>query len=489
MVWGTDPKSVPAKRESTMATTKRTNLRIAASRANVNMAKASTRTRHVLRTKPRTLAFAVGAALFPWTFLSPVLAQTTANTLPTGGNVTAGSAAISSSGNKLQIDQYTQKAILNWDSFSVGSSAWVNFSQPSSSAIALNRVTGSNPSEIFGRLTANGQVFFSNPNGVLFAPSASVDVGGLFATTLSITDRDFLAGRQNWYNAGGAGSVVNQGVITANGYAALAGPQVRNEGIIIARAGTVALAAGDRVSLDMVGDGLISVSVDQAALNASAINAGRIQADGGTVLLTARSANALLDTVVNNSGVIRANSLVERNGEIVLDGGSAGVVSNTGTLTASGAAADTTGGTVKVLGQYVGLFDGSRIDASGDAGGGTVLVGGNFHGGGPEQNASMTYVGRDVSINADAVTSGTGGKVAVWSDVSTRFFGSISANGGVQGGDGGFAEVSGKQNLGFDGLVSLGATRGRTGTLLLHPADLYLGIDPVNGAADPGPSP
>src|SRR5207237_8087014 len=102
----------------------------------------------------------------------------------------------------------------------------------------------------------------------------------------------------------------------------LAGAPVRNDGVIVARAGTAALAAGDRVSLDMVGNGLIKVSVDQAALNASAINTGSIEADGGNVLLTARSANALLDTVVNNSGVIRANSLIKRNGEIILDGGS-----------------------------------------------------------------------------------------------------------------------------------------------------------------------
>src|SRR5207249_4889880 len=310
---------------------------------------------------------------------------------------------ISSSANKLQIDQYSQKAILQWDNFSIGSNAWVNFTQPSSSAIALNRVVGNNLSEIFGRMTANGQVFLTNPNGVLFAPSASVDVGGLFATTLSIADRDFLAGRYNFYNEGGAKSVVNQGnIVTANGYAALAGPQVKNDGVIIARSGTVALAAGDRVALDMVGDGLIKVSVDQAAMNASAINSGRIEADGGNVLLTARSANALLNTVVNNSGVIRANSLVERNGEIILDGGSAGVVSNTGTLTASGTAAGTTGGTVKVLGDKVGLFNGTRIDASGDAGGGMVLVGGNFHGAGLEQNASQTYVSSGASINADA---------------------------------------------------------------------------------------
>src|SRR5207253_2851238 len=316
---------------------------------NVNMAKASTRTRRVLRTRPRSLAFAVGAALFPWTFLSPVLAQTTANTLPTGGNVTAGSAAISSSANKLQIDQYSQKAILQWDNFSIGSNAWVNFTQPSSSAIALNRVVGNNLSEIFGRLTANGQVFLTNPNGVLFAPSASVYVGGLFATTLSIADKDFLNGRYNFYNAGGAKSVVNQcNIVTANGYAALAGPQVRNDGVIVARAGTVALAAGDRVSLDMVGDRLISVSVDQAAVNALAINSGTIQADGGRVVLSVRSANALLDTVINNTGIIRANSIAQRNGEIVLDGGSQGVVANSGTLQAAGTDAGTTGGTVKV---------------------------------------------------------------------------------------------------------------------------------------------
>src|SRR5213075_2674968 len=127
----------------------------------------------------------------------------------------------------------------------------------------------------------------------------------------------------------------------------LAGPQVRNDGIIIAHAGTVALAAGDRVSLDMVGDGLIKVSVDKAAVNASAINSGRIEADGGNVILTARSANALLDTVINNTGVIRANSIAMRNGEIVLDGGDAGLVASSGTLSAAGTAAGTTGGSVK----------------------------------------------------------------------------------------------------------------------------------------------
>ncbi|HYE85651.1 MAG TPA: hypothetical protein VEA16_04820, partial [Vicinamibacterales bacterium] len=200
----------------------------------------------------------------------------------------------------------------------------------------------------------------------------------------------------------------------------------------------------------------------------------RIEADGGTVALTARSANALLDTVINNTGVIRANSLVERNGEIVLDGGSAGVVSVSGTLQAAGVQSGTTGGTVKVLGDKVGLFGTATVNASGDAGGGTVLIGGNFQGKGPEQNASRTYVGADASINADAVTSGNGGTVIVWSDDSTKFYGSVSARGGHAGGDGGFAEVSGKGSLDFRGNVDLAATEGKAGTLLLDPLNINL---------------
>src|SRR5712692_334143 len=436
-----------------------------------NLTSIQTRTRRAMRTQPRAAVLAVSAALMPWVWMQPAAADPAANQLPTGGQVTAGTANISSAGSKMQIDQATDKAILNWQTFSIGSSAWVNFSQPSASSIALNRVLGNNPSEIFGRLTANGQVFLSNPSGVLFAPSASVDVGALFATSLSINDQDFLAGRYNFYNSGNAGSVVNQGtIITTNGYAALAGPQVRNDGIIIAQAGTVSLAAGDRVTLDMVGDGLISVSVDQAALNAFAINAGTIQADGGRVLLTARSANALLDTVINNTGVIRANSLVERNGEIILDGGAAGVVSNSGTLQAAGADAGTTGGTVKVLGQYVGLFDNARIDASGDAGGGTVLVGGNFQGQGPERNATAVFMGSDAVITADAVTTGNGGKVVLWSDGFTNAHGTIYARGGAQSGDGGQIETSGHHILDARGVRgSAGAPHGKAGTWLYDP--------------------
>ena len=280
----------------------------------------------------RFLAAATAAA-----FASPGVAATD---LPTGGNVVSGTATISTpAAGVMQIDQSSQRAIINWDSFSIGAGAHVNFSQPGASSVALNRVVGGVPSEIFGRLTANGQVFLTNPNGVLFAPGAGVEVGSLVATTLSISDQDFLAGTYRFQNAGGAASVVNKGsIVTPNGYAALAGPKVRNEGTIIAQRGTVALAAGDRVLLDMVGDRLINVAVEQAALDASIENTatGTVEANGGRVLMTARTANALLDTVINNDGVIRANRLAEVDGEIVLDARPNGLAAGNGTFEASG---------------------------------------------------------------------------------------------------------------------------------------------------------
>src|SRR5688572_25202742 len=425
-----------------MATTKRTKSKT----SKTTTIRKPARARRAAKTHPRTAALAVSAAMLPWGY---------AYALPTGEQVVAGQVTVSRpSSQQMQIDQATQKGIVNWQGFSIGAAEHVNISQPNAAASLLNRVVGNSPSEIFGRLTSNGQVFLVNSAGVLFAPSASVEVGALFASSLSINNEDFLAGRYIFSNSGNAGSVINPGnIVTANGYTALVGPNVRNDGVIIARAGSVALAAGDRVALDLIGDGLISINVDQAAMNASVINTGTIEADGGRVLLTARSANALLDTVINSSGIIRANPLVERHGEIVLDGAGAGVGAVTGNakLEAAGVDAGTTGGTVKVLGKYVGLLDSASINASGDAGGGTVLVGGNFQRNGPEANASQTYVDRNVSIKADALTAGNGGRVIVWSDEFTIFQGHISVRGGTESGNGGFVEVSGKDVLSFTG--------------------------------------
>ncbi|MEK7293831.1 MAG: hypothetical protein AAB049_02530, partial [Nitrospirota bacterium] len=207
--------------------------------------------------------------------------------------------------------------------------------------------------------------------------------------------------------------------------------------------------------------------------------------------LTANAATDVIKSVVNQEGVIRAQSMTERNGVVVLAGGPEGIVSVSGTIDASGHSIPSPlegegqgegglkGGTVQVTGQYVGLFDG-HINASGDAGGGTVLVGGDFQGKNPDvQNAFRTYVSPDSTINADAVTNGNGGKVIVWADDVTRYYGSISARGGAQGGDGGFVEVSGKQTLDFNGKVDTTAPHGTTGTLLLDPTTLQI----TDGAA------
>ena len=347
----------------------------------------------------------------------------------------------------LQLDQTTQTAIQNITVLNTIAGDRINIVQPNASALYVGRGVGNRPFSLDGNLTANGQVFLVNQLGVILGPNSTVSAASFVGSTLDISNENILTGNYVFARNGTAGSVTNQGTITITapfGYAALIGPQVSNTGFISAKMGTVALAAGDRVALDMVGDGLISVRVEQAALGAAAINSGTIQAAGGQVILAARSADALLDTVINNTGIIRANSLVERNGTIVLDGGSAGVVANSGTLDVSGVDAGTTGGTVKVLGDKVALLDGTRINASGDAGGGTVLVGGNLHGAGPEQNATATFVGTNTSIDASAVNTGNGGTVAVWSDGATSVHGAIAARGGAQSGNGGLVETSGK---------------------------------------------
>ncbi|MDA8254600.1 MAG: filamentous hemagglutinin N-terminal domain-containing protein, partial [Betaproteobacteria bacterium] len=406
--------------------------------------------------------------------------------LPTGGQVAAGQVGISSSGARMDVTQSSGSAIVNWDSFNIGSQAHVNFAQPAASSVILNRVLGGDGSAIFGRMTANGNVFISNPGGILFAPGAQVDVGGLVASSLGISDANFLAGRYNFAKVGAGGTVTNQGNINVadGGFVALIAPQVANSGTIHAPGGSIGLAAGDSVNLDFDHDGLLSFQVNLAAAGARADNSGVLIADGGRVVMNAQAKDALLSTVLNNDGVIRARSLETRNGEIWLGGGNSGVVSVTGTLDASGTANGQSGGAVKVLGDKVGLFGQASIDVSGVGAGGTALVGGNWQGKGPEQNASATYVGKGVTINADAVGTGNGGKVVVWADDSTRFYGDIGARGGAQSGDGGSVEVSGKKYLTFKGTVNTLASNGKTGILLLDPADITILNGSGNGTGD-----
>src|SRR6185436_8616775 len=279
--------------------------------------------------------------------------------LPAGGAVSAGGATIASGGGTMTINQSSQNVAINWQSFSIGQTEAVKFVQPNSSSVALNRVTGADASSIMGSLSANGKVFLVNPNGILFAKGAEVNVGGLVASTRNISDGDFMAGNYKFAGSG-SGTVVNQGSINADGgYVALLGATVSNEGVISARLGTVALAAGNAMTLDVAGDGLLNVMVNQGAVNALVQNGGLIRADGGQVLLTAQSAGTLLQSSINNTGVIQAQTVENHNGTIRLMGDmQSGTVSVSGTLDASGTGAGQTGGNIVVAGHHVGLFDG-----------------------------------------------------------------------------------------------------------------------------------
>ena len=285
-----------------------------------------------------------------------------AHALPTGGVVAAGAAGIANSASGTTITQTSPNAVINWQSFGVGAGQTVQFIQPGSSSVALNRVLGSDPSSILGNLTANGKVFLLNPNGILFGSGASVNVGGLVASTLSITDANFMAGRYAFTDAGN-GTVVNQGNINAadGGYVALMGKSVSNQGVISARMGTVALAAGNAITMDVGGDGLLNLSISQGAVNALIENGGMIRADGGRVLLSAQAAGNLLHTVVNNTGVIQAQTIGNRNGSIFLLGDmQTGTMNVGGTLDAS-APAGGNGGFIETSSALVKIRDGVQV--------------------------------------------------------------------------------------------------------------------------------
>lgn len=243
-----------------------------------------------------------------------------AGPLPTGANVAAGQASITQSANSLTVQQQSQRLVTNWQSFSVGAGNTVNFAQPSSSAVALNRVLGSDVSSIQGSINANGQVFLLNPNGVVFGPQSRVSTGGLVASTLSMTDDDFMAGRYRLQGDSTA-SVVNQGHLGAagGGTVALVAAQVVNQGGIEATGGQVLIGAGQDVTLDFGGP--VPLQIHRGALDALIENGGAVVADGGRVLMSTKAADELSSAVINQTGVVRARTLATgASGEIVLIG-------------------------------------------------------------------------------------------------------------------------------------------------------------------------
>ncbi|OAI47894.1 hypothetical protein AYO45_05505, partial [Gammaproteobacteria bacterium SCGC AG-212-F23] len=417
------------------------------------------------------------------TFANPVL-----------NGVTAGDAQVTQSGNTTTIQQNSQRAILEWNSFNIGANEHTHFQQPGGGA-ALNRIDPhQGVSQIFGQLSATGQIILVNQAGIYFGPTARVDVGSIIATTSDISNSNFLAGKYIFDQPSQyRGSIINEGTIRAANYGlvALIGTGVDNRGLIEAKMGSVVLASGNKFTIDMAGDGLVNFTINEAAtqsgldqngqpLKNGVSNTGKIIASGGRIVIAAQVAQGVLDNVINMKGVAEAHSVHQRGGEIILDGGSSGVVTVAARLNASGRRAGQVGGTVKILGQHIQVQAPTRIDVSGNAGGGTVLIGGNFHGAGPERNAVTTTVDPGVTINASAIKTGNGGNVAVWSDQNTAFHGSILAQGGALSGNGGYVETSGHYLDVSGATINTLAPMGTTGTWLLDPTNIYIAFNQAN---------
>jgi filamentous hemagglutinin family protein len=464
----------------------------------------------MMRSRTVSLLAAALIALPPGAFANPL-----------GGQVAGGQATIAGQGTStVTVTQGSQNAIINWNTFNIGAGEKTQFIQPNAGSIALNRVTGGQGvSTIYGTLTANGRVFLINPDGIMIGPGGVVNAAGFLASTNNIKDSDFMAGNYKFTIPGRPdASIVNLGNITAanGGFAALVAPGVRNAGTITANLGSVTLASGNGFTLDFYGDKLITLQVgDKIAnqvidvatglpLDSLVKNEGKLKANGGQVVLTAAAARHVVDSVINTTGVIEANSVGTKNGMIVLGGATAATkgtgaptqtVKVSGTIKAKGHKSGEKGGTIQITGEDIQVA-GAKINASGQAGGGTVLIGGDTGGGtvnaavsGVKQaqlqtwsvaNASSVSVDAATTINASAKSIGDGGKVVVWSNGLTSVAGSISATGGANGGNGGFVETSGK-TVNFAGIqVNTSAPMGTTGLWLLDPTNLTVNADAAN---------
>lgn len=406
----------------------------------------------------------------------------TAHANPEGGTVSGGSASITTTPKTVDIHQSTNRAIIDWRSFDIAPDETTQFHQPTTSSVTLNRVNSANPSTIAGNLQANGNVILVNPNGVFFSKSARVDVNGLVATTADIDNSSFMAGSTTFNRPGNPdASIINQGSITAReaGLVGLVAPQVENSGTISARLGRIALSSGDTTTLDLYGDGLVSVAVSDAVHSQLVQNTGSLTAEGGTVQLSAAAGRQIVDSLISVSGEVAAPTVGTRQGRVVIQAAPTQSTTNSralvdGHVSAAGRNAGERGGQIDVLADDVGLLSGAHLDASGAAGGGTVHIGGDYQGTGTTQRAQHVIMQSDVTVDVSAGHTGNGGRAIVWADDWTQFAGFINARGGSQSGDGGFVETSGKQTLMATGTVDAFSPQGKAGLWLLDPNSILI---------------
>lgn len=307
-----------------------------------------------------TLGFTTKLAAF---FAVNVLSASIAFAGPTGGVVSSGTASISTAGTTTTINQSTSKAAIDWSSFSTNSNEIVNFVQPNSSSITLNRITGTSASTLNGQLNANGQVFIINPNGVLFGSTSQVNTAGLVASTLNLSNSDFNNNLFNFSNTNNNKVVDNRGKITVptGGTVALIAPTVKQTGTIKAPQGNVLLAAGGDITLNLNNGSLLGYTINQGKAQALINSGGMIQSDGGKVVLTAKGIDELSNAVVNSVGVIQAQTVNNVRGVIELGSDlTSGTLNVSGTLDAS-APNGGNGGQIKTSAAQVHINSGTNI--------------------------------------------------------------------------------------------------------------------------------
>ena len=396
-----------------------------------------------------------------------------ANALPQGEAVAHGEAHFKRDGGRMEI-RASDRAVINFRGFNIDRNEAVTFVQPGAKSRVLNRVTDGNPTRIFGQLHANGQVMLVNPSGVFFQNGSMVNVGGIIAAAGNISDADFMAGRNRFTEL--TGEVSNAGTIRATGDVSLVGAHVSNSGIIESGEGMVSMVAGDDV---LVGERGGNVYVSHAATPGKAAKAGVSNTGKIAAKKALLGAGDFYAVAVQHSGEIRAE-------EVAVRGGKGGRVEVSGKIDVSARGNGKKGGRIEVTGETVALA-GAQLEASGDLGGGEVLVGGDWQGGGTVNRAQTTTVDAATVIQADAVKDGAGGKVVVWADRATQFDGQIFAR-GAGAGAGGQVETSGKLTLGVGqtARVDAGSPGGKPGQWLLDPENLTI-VDGGNtgGINDP----
>lgn len=378
---------------------------------------------------------------------------------PNGANVVHGNVNISQSGSNTIINQNTDKAIINWNSFDVNKGESVLFNQNSSSSIILNRVTNGLPTNIFGNISANGNVFILNQAGVLVGNGASINTNSFLAGAANINDNDFIAGKYNFYGA--QGNVINNGSIKVQdgGYAVLMGKNIENNGLISAKLGKIYLSSGETFRMDMSGNDLIGVEVEKGITDAYISNTGYIKAEGGTIIMTAKNASDVIRQAVNNTGVIDASSISYKGGKVIL-GAENGQVINDGEINVSSKSDE--GGSIELKAEHI--INNGLVYANGLNGGLINML-----------SSDLLKVGSSSIIQANSFGFGNGGNIKLISQKRAESHKGALIEAGSIYGSGGFIELSGYDSVYAFGNFNTKSLYGVYGKFLLDPSNMFIG--------------